>query len=46
MPWAQSGATRFHAQLRLPDKVRAIKGLVVCYSETYEIYHNNKQTTN
>ncbi len=26
----QTGATRYHAQLRLPDKGRAIKGLVVC----------------
>ncbi len=27
MPWSQ---TQYHAQLGLPDKVRAIKGLVVC----------------
>ncbi len=25
------GATRYNAQLRLPDKGRAIKGLIVCY---------------
>ncbi len=27
MPWPQTGATQYHAQLRLPDKDRAIKGL-------------------
>ena len=30
MPWPQIGATQYHAQLGLPDKGRAIKGLVVC----------------
>ena len=30
MPWPQTGATHYHAQLGLPDKGRAIKGLVVC----------------
>ncbi len=30
MPWPQTGATQYYAQLRLPDKGRAIKGLVVC----------------
>ena len=30
MPWPQTGATQRHAQLGLPDKGRAIKGLVVC----------------
>ncbi len=30
MPWPQKGATLYHAQLGLPDKGRAIKGLVVC----------------
>ena len=30
MPWPQIGATQYHAQLRLLDKGRAIKGLVVC----------------
>ena len=30
MPWPQTGATQNHAQLGLPDKDRAIKGLVVC----------------
>ena len=29
---AQTGATHYHAQLGLPDKGRAIKGLVVCNS--------------
>ncbi len=32
MPWPQTGATRYNAQLGLPDIGRAIKGLVVCYS--------------
>ena len=30
MPWPQTGATHYHAQLGLPDKVRAIKVLFVC----------------
>ena len=30
IPWPQTGATHYHAQLGLPDKGRAIKGLVVC----------------
>ena len=30
MPWPQTGATQYHAQLGLPDKGRTIKGLVVC----------------
>ena len=30
MPWPKTGATQYHAQLGLPDKGRAIKGLVVC----------------
>ena len=30
MPWHQTGATQHHAQLGLPNKVRAIKKLVVC----------------
>ena len=30
MSWPQTGATQYHAQLGLPDKVCAIKGLVVC----------------
>ena len=30
MPWPQTVATQYHAQLGLPDKGRAIKGLVVC----------------
>ena len=30
MPWPQTGANQYHAQLGLPDKGRAIKGLVVC----------------
>ena len=31
MPWPQTGATHYLAQLELPDKGRAIKGLVVCF---------------
>ncbi len=31
MPWHQTRATHYHADLGLPDKSRAIKGLVVCY---------------
>ncbi len=30
MPWPQTGATQYHTQLGLLDKVRAIKVLVVC----------------
>ena len=31
-PWPKkTGATHYHAQLGLPDKGCAIKGLVVCY---------------
>ncbi len=30
MPRPQTGASQYHAQLGLPDKVCAIKGLVVC----------------
>ncbi len=29
MPWSQTGAVQYHAQLGLPDKGRAIKVLVV-----------------
>ena len=32
MPWPQTDATHYHAQLGLPEKGRAIKRLVVCYS--------------
>ena len=32
MPWPQTGATQYNAQLGLSDKGRAIKGLVVCYA--------------
>ena len=32
MHWPKTGATQYHAQLGLPDKGRAIKGLVVCNS--------------
>ena len=32
VPWLQTGATHYHAQLGLQDKGRAIKGLVVCNS--------------
>ncbi len=30
MPWFQSGAAHYHAQLGFPHKGRAIKGLSVC----------------
>ena len=30
MPWTQTGETQYQAQLVLPDKGHAIKGLVVC----------------
>ena len=33
MPWPQTGATHYHAQLGFPDKGRAIKGLVGCLQE-------------
>ncbi len=37
MPWPQTGATQYHAQLGLPkDKSRAIKGLVVCNNRDLE----------
>ena len=32
IPWPQTGETQYYAQLELPDKGHAIKGLVVCYS--------------
>ena len=31
MYWFKIGATHYYAQLGLSDKVRVIKGLVVCY---------------
>ena len=31
MPWPKTVATHYHAQLRNPNKGRAIKGLVICY---------------
>ena len=34
MPWPQTGSTQYHAKLGLPDKGRAIKGLVVCNNFT------------
>ena len=33
----KTGATQYHAQLGLPDKGRAIKGLVVCNSWDLEL---------
>ena len=30
MPWPQTGAIQYYAQLELQDKGRAINGLVVC----------------
>ena len=32
MPWPQTGATRYYAQLGLQEKCCVIKGLVVCKS--------------
>ena len=32
MPWPQTGATHYHAQLELPNKGRAIKGSFACYA--------------
>ena len=31
MPWLQTGATQYRAQLGFPDKCRAFKELVVFY---------------
>ncbi len=31
MPWPQTAATHYHAQIGLPDKGRANKRLVVCF---------------
>ncbi len=31
MSWPRTVATHYHAQLGLPDKGRAIKGLVFCF---------------
>ena len=36
MPWPKTGATQYHVQLGLPDKGRAIKGLVVCNRKDLE----------
>ncbi len=36
MPCPQTEATQYHAHLELPDKGRAIKGLVVCNSRDLE----------
>ena len=30
IPWPKTGAILYHAQLRIPDKGRAIKEMVVC----------------
>ncbi len=43
MSWYQTGATHYHGQLGFPDKVHAMKGLVVCYvvwlgSMIYELF--------
>ena len=32
MSWLQTGTAHYHAQLGPPDKGRAIKGLVICWS--------------
>ncbi len=36
MPWPKTGATQYNAQLGLPYKGCAIKGLVVCNSRNLE----------
>ncbi len=36
MPWPQTGATLYHAQLGILDKGRAIKVLVVCNNRDIE----------
>ena len=36
MPWPQTGATQYHAQLGLKDNGRAIKGLIVCNNRDLE----------
>ena len=36
MPWSQTGVTQYHAQLGIPDKGRAIKGLIFCYNWNLE----------
>ena len=36
MPWLKTGATKYSAQLGLPDKGRTIKGLDVCNSWNLE----------
>ncbi len=38
MPWTKTGATQYHEQLGLPEKGRAIKGLVVCNSWDLETW--------
>ena len=38
MPWPQTDATQYHAQLGLPDTGRAIKGLVVCNSWDLDLW--------
>ncbi len=35
MPWNKTCATQYHGRLGLPDKGRAVKGLVVCYEYVY-----------
>ena len=32
MPWSNTGATQYCEQLRLPDKGRTLKEIVVCWS--------------
>ena len=38
MPWPKISATHYYAQLGLPDKGRAMKGLVV--KRAYDRLHN------
>ena len=41
MPWPKTGATHYQAQLDLPDKVYAIKGLVSKERVAIYIVHSN-----
>ncbi len=36
MPWPQTGAIKYNVNLGIPDKGRAIKGLVVCNNSDLE----------
>ncbi len=36
MPWPQTGATQYHAQIGLPDEDRENKGFIVCNNRDLE----------